>query len=61
MFGALGILVVKDWVSLRTTKTKTQFVVLRFDDEVQARRAITALEDRTGRRAELVAEKKNEE
>ena len=57
MFGAFGITVVRDWLSLRTTHA--QFVVLRFDDELRARRAITALEDRTGRRAELVAERKD--
>ena len=59
MFGALGVTVVRDWLSLRTTKTSAQFVVLRFDDELRARRAITALEDRTGRRAQVVAERQD--
>jgi serine/threonine-protein kinase len=59
VFGALGISLVRDWVSLRTTKAKGEFVVLRFDDELRARRAITALEDRTGRRAQLVAERRD--
>jgi serine/threonine protein kinase len=60
VFGSLGILVVRDWVSLRIRKTDPQFVVLRFDDELQARRAVTALEDRTGRRADVVAERRND-
>jgi hypothetical protein len=60
VFGTLGILVVRDWVSLRIKKTEPQFVVLRFDDELQARRAVTALEDRTGRRADVIAERQND-
>jgi hypothetical protein len=60
MLGALGIRVVRDWVSLRMMKSKDQFVVLRFDDELQARRAIAAIEERTGGRAERVAERPND-
>jgi serine/threonine-protein kinase len=60
VFGTLGIVVVRDWVSLRIRKTDPQFVVLRLDDELQARRAVTALEDRTGRRADVVTEQGND-
>jgi serine/threonine protein kinase len=57
ILGALGILVARHWVSLRTTdgkNTKAEFIVLRFDNEAQARRAMTALEKRTGLTAERV-------
>jgi hypothetical protein len=53
--GALGIFVARDWVSLRTASTAAHFVVLRFDSAAQARRAIAALEERTGRKADLVS------
>src|SRR5262249_45730116 len=48
---ALGILVARDWVTLRVTNARAGFVVLRFDDQAEARRAVTALEKRTGRSA----------
>jgi len=54
MWGALGIFIARDWVSLRTTHAKAEFVVLRFDTEAQARRAMAALEKQTGRTAEHV-------
>ena len=47
-----GIYVERDWVSLRTTNAN--FVVLRFDEEAQARRAVAALENRTGLRVERI-------
>jgi hypothetical protein len=56
VFGVLGIFVVREWLSLRTMRVKDQFVVLRFDDELQARRAIAALEERTGRRVQVLAD-----
>ena len=37
---------------------RAQFVVLSFDDQAQAKRAMTALEQRTGRSAERVAERR---
>jgi hypothetical protein len=51
MLRALGIFIARDWVSLRTTNVTAEFVVLRFDNEAQARRALVALEQRTGRTA----------
>ena len=56
VFGPRTSSIVRDWLALRITKEPAQFVVLRFDDELRARRAIAALEERTGRRAQLVAE-----
>ncbi len=49
----------RHWVSLRTSNAKSEFVVLRLTNDAQARRAITALEERTGRRAALVVERKD--
>lgn len=48
---AFGIFVARDWITLRTTNAPAEFVVLRFDDEPEARRAMKALEKRTGRSA----------
>jgi hypothetical protein len=55
--GRLGIVVARDWISLRTN-TKDQFVAMRFDD-VLVRRVLLALEERTGRKPELIAEFKD--
>ena len=54
--GRLGIMVSRDWISLRTN-TQDQFVTMRFDD-VLVRRVLLALEERTGRKPELIAEPK---
>jgi serine/threonine protein kinase len=51
--GKLGIFVERQWVSLQTD-TDDRFVVLRFDDEV-VRKALKALEERTGRRRVVVS------
>ena len=42
----------RHWVSLRTEDTNGQFVVLRLGNDEEAKRAIVALEERTGRSAE---------
>jgi serine/threonine-protein kinase len=55
--GRLGIVVARDWISLRTN-TKDQFVAMRFD-ELLIRRILLALEERTGRRPELLAQPKD--
>lgn len=58
--GALGIFRgVRHWITLRTKDAKDLFVVLRFTNEVQAKRAIAALEVRTRHTAELVVEHKD--
>jgi hypothetical protein len=54
MLGILGISIARDWVSLRTTNAAAEFIVLRFDNDAQARRVVAALEKRTGRTAERV-------
>jgi hypothetical protein len=48
----------RHWVSLRTENTNGQFVVLHLGNDEQAKRAIVALEERTGRSAELVAQRR---
>jgi hypothetical protein len=53
--GSFGIFVERDWVSVRTTNPDAEFVVLRFDDAVQARRIVAALEKRTRVRADFVS------
>jgi hypothetical protein len=53
----LGIVVARDWVALRTT-TVDQFVAVRFDD-VLIRRVLLALEERTGRKPDLMAAPKD--
>jgi hypothetical protein len=59
--GVLGIFRgERHWVSLRTENTNGQFVVLRLGSDEQAKRAIVALEERTGRSAELVAQRKDD-
>jgi hypothetical protein len=50
--GKLGISVARDWIALRTT-TRDQFVAMRFDD-VLIRRVLLALEERTGRKPDLM-------
>lgn len=55
--GRLGIVVARDWISLRTT-TRDQFVAMRFD-ELLVRRILLALEERTGRKPELLAQPKD--
>lgn len=50
----LGIVVARDWITLRTN-TKDQFVPMRFD-EMLVRRVLLALEERTGRRPQLIAQ-----
>jgi hypothetical protein len=52
--GTFGIFVARDWVSLRTTNPDAEFVVLRFEDEPQARRAVGALEKRTRLKSDVV-------
>ena len=54
--GRMGIYVGREWVSLRTN-TRHQFVSLRFDD-VLVKRVLLALEERTGRTPQFVAERK---
>jgi hypothetical protein len=40
-------------------RTLDRFLVIRLDNDEQARRAIAALQDRTGRTTELVTERKD--
>jgi hypothetical protein len=49
------------WVSLRTKNPKSRFLVLRLPDEMQAKRAIDALEERTGHKAQTVVERSVDE
>jgi len=46
----------RQWVSVRLNGARPRFVILRFADEALARRAVAALELRTGLRSESVAE-----
>jgi hypothetical protein len=55
--GALGIFFERHWVSLRTN-TPDRFIVLRFGDEALAKKVLGALEERTGRKAQLVTERR---
>jgi serine/threonine-protein kinase len=50
--GRLGIIVERDWISIRTN-TKDQFVAMRFE-ELLVSRVLLALEERTGRTPELI-------
>jgi eukaryotic-like serine/threonine-protein kinase len=54
--GRLGIVVARDWIALRTS-TEDQFIAMRFDDML-VRRVLLALEERTGRQPQLIAEPK---
>src|SRR5581483_3752719 len=58
--GFFGVFMERHWVSLRTTNAKAHFVVLRLDDELDARRAISALEERTRLVAEVVRDGKTD-
>jgi len=49
-FAALRLAPERDWLSLRVTDPRLQFVVLRFDDFAEARNALNALEKRIGLR-----------
>jgi serine/threonine-protein kinase len=55
--GRFGITVERNWIALRTS-TEEQFVAMRFD-KVLEQRVLLALEERTGRRPELVEEPKD--
>jgi hypothetical protein len=50
----------RHWVSLRIRSTNPEFMVLRLANHAEATHAITAFEARTGRRAVLVAERKDD-
>jgi predicted Ser/Thr protein kinase len=52
--GRLGIVVARNWISLRTN-TQEQFIAMRFN-EVLVRRVLLALEERTGRKPQLIAD-----
>jgi hypothetical protein len=43
---------------MRTTNPRSEFVVLSFDDQAHARRAMSAIEARTGRTAERVGDRR---
>ena len=58
-FAALGFFSERDWLSVRVTDPRLRFVVLRFDDGAQARSAINALEERTGRRIERLSKRQS--
>jgi serine/threonine-protein kinase len=49
----------RHWLSLHTPNEAGQFVVLRLENDAQARRVITALEERTGRKVVTVSERRN--
>jgi serine/threonine protein kinase len=51
----------RHWVSLRTSNSNRRFVVLRLAGETQAKRAIAALAERTGRTAQIVVDRKADE
>jgi serine/threonine-protein kinase len=55
--GRFGITVERNWIALRTS-TEEQFVAMRFD-KVLEQRVLLALEERTGRRPELIEEPKD--
>ncbi len=59
--GALGGIFrgTRHWVTLKTSESGDPFIVLRFGNEAQVKRAIAALEERTGRTAETVAPRKD--
>jgi predicted Ser/Thr protein kinase len=54
--GRMGISFGREWIALRTN-TQHQFVALRFDD-VLVKRAMLALEERTGRTTHFIEERK---
>jgi hypothetical protein len=51
----------RHWVSLRTKNARARFIVLRLEDETQAKRATAALEQRTGRTAQTIIERRDDE
>jgi hypothetical protein len=53
--GRIGIVVERNWISLRTS-TEDQFVAMRFE-KVLEQRVLLALEERTGHKPELVEDK----
>jgi hypothetical protein len=57
--GFLGIRGDRHWVALRTKDAKDPFVVLRFGNPTAARSGLKALEERIGRVAETVFERKD--
>ena len=44
------------WLSIRTPNADEPFVVFRLDNDADARRAMTAIEQRTGRRTQVIVE-----
>jgi hypothetical protein len=56
--GRLGIVVERNWISLRTS-TEDQFVAVRVE-KVLEQRVLLALQERTGRKPELVEEPKGD-
>jgi len=54
--GAFGIFFERHWISLRTD-TSERFIVLRCDGDVVGK-ALSALEERTGRTRQFVVERK---
>jgi serine/threonine-protein kinase len=46
-----GIVVDRDWLSIQTANPNAAFIILRFDDKAQAKHAMMAIEERTGRKA----------
>ena len=56
--GRLGIVVERNWISLRTS-TEDQFVAMRFE-KVLEQRVLLALQERTGHKPELVEEPKDD-
>jgi hypothetical protein len=55
--GAFGLFRgTRHWLSLRTAGVKNRFLVLRLGNDQQTKRAITLLEERTGRHTQAVGE-----
>ena len=48
------------WLALRTPNADSPFVVLRLETDFEARRAMTAIEQRTGRRSQVIADSDGE-
>ena len=59
--GALGIFGgSRYWLSLRVKSARNQFLVLRLTDEAQTKRVVRELEQRTGRRTDVVVDRSEE-
>jgi hypothetical protein len=58
-FAALRLAPERDWLSLRVTDPRLQFVVLRFDDFAEARNALNALEKRIGLRIAALSKRQS--